>query len=321
MRHFILLSVFLFLLGCREQSKNAVQNIEDPPPSDSGIELIILGTAQDAGYPQIACSKKCCELYKKGLRKEEYPTSLAIINWEENKYWLFEASPKINPQITLVNKIMGNKTQLLPSGIFLSHAHIGHYTGLMLFGREALGSTRQKVYAMPRMIDYLKNNGPWNQLVELENIQLDSMKSNISVRLSDSISVTPLEVPHRDEFSETVGFVIQVNQNKILFIPDIDKWSKWNLPIDSIIQNVNYAFLDGTFMTDEELPGRNMNEIPHPFIKESVELFSALDAEDKGKVHFIHFNHSNPILWDPAARKKVEELGYNIAYSSQRISL
>nr|MCU0398482.1 pyrroloquinoline quinone biosynthesis protein PqqB [Cyclobacteriaceae bacterium] len=34
----------------------------------------------------------------------------------------------------------------------------------------------------------------------------------------------------------------------------------------------------------------------HPFVVESLELFSNLPEEEKAKIHFIHFNHTNPLL-------------------------
>eukprot|EP00957_Ditylum_brightwellii_P156501 11911053-Ditylum_brightwellii.AAC.1 len=67
-------------------------------------------------------------------------------------------------------------TKKTPDGIFLTHAHIGHYTGLMYLGREALGAVDVPVYAMPRMRSFLKNNGPWSQLVSLGNINIQNLE-------------------------------------------------------------------------------------------------------------------------------------------------
>ena len=43
-----------------------------------------------------------------------------------------------------------------PKGIFLTHAHIGHYSGLIHLGKEALGAKGISVYAMPKMSFFLK---------------------------------------------------------------------------------------------------------------------------------------------------------------------
>ena len=189
-----------------------------------------------------------------------------------------------------------------PNGVFITHAHIGHYTGLMQLGREAMGTDNIPVFAMPRLDSFLQNNGPWSQLVSLHNIKLNSLHADSSVELNTALKVIPIKVPHRDEYSETVGFIIESSKKKVLFIPDIDKWEKWDRNILDEIKNVDYALLDGTFYRNGELPGRDMKEIPHPFVEESIQKFSSLTANEKSKIIFIHFNHTNPLL-----RKKSEE--------------
>ena len=69
-----------------------------------------------------------------------------------------------------------------------------------------------------------------------------------------------------------------------------------------------------TFFSDNELPGRDMSEIPHPFILESMELMKDLKPQDRSKVHFIHFNHTNP------AHKMRSEEGKQIFRNGFRIS-
>jgi len=51
-----------------------------------------------------------------------------------------------------------------------------------------------------------------------------------------------------------------------------------------------------------------------------MELFSSLSDADKQKVHFIHFNHTNPLLTEGStAQKKVFEKGFNLAKEGQII--
>lgn len=200
------------------------------------------------------------------------------------------------------------------SGIFLTHAHIGHYTGLVHLGREALGAKEVPVYTMPRMQKFLENNGPWSQLITLKNIKLMPIKEGSVIQLSQNVSVVPLLVPHRDEFSETVGYRVNGNSKHLVFIPDIDKWSKWSTPVIDVVRKNDYLLLDGTFFDNLELPGRDMNEIPHPFIAESTKLFSTLENKEKDKIYFIHFNHSNPVLFNTSKKNTfVNETGFNIA--------
>jgi pyrroloquinoline quinone biosynthesis protein B len=137
--------------------------------------------------------------------------------------------------------------------------------------------------------------------------------------LNENIKVTAFLVPHRDEFSETVGYEVTINNKSLIFIPDIDKWEKWDRDIVEIIKQTDYSFLDATFYKNGELK-RDMSEIPHPFVEESMELFSELSEKDKAKLHFIHFNHTNPLLQEvSAAKKEVIEKGFNLAKEGQII--
>jgi len=170
------------------------------------------------------------------------------------------------------------------------------------------------VYAMPRMKSFLENNGPWNQLVSLNNIEIQEIRHNKEIQLANGLVIEPILVPHRDEYSETVGFQIMGGNNSILYIPDIDKWSKWDQNILVRIQHIDMALLDGTFYSQDELPNRNMSDIPHPFIVESIEILSELSTPNRNKVHFIHFNHSNPaIKKNSAASNLIRSKRFNIA--------
>ncbi len=257
--------------------------------------LLVLGVAQDAGYPQSDCKKACCDAVWNGMETKKMVSCLGIVDRTTNEIWMLDATPDFKEQLFHLQSMLETQKEQL-DGILLTHAHMGHYTGLMDLGREAMGAKEVPVYAMPRMRDYLENNGPWSQLVDLENITLHPMMADSSIRLNENISITPIEVPHRDEFSETVGFHIKGKDKSALFIPDIDKWQVWDRDINAYIREVDYAFLDGTFYKNGELPNRDMSEIPHPFIEESMVQFSTLDAKDKAKVRFIHLNHTNPLL-------------------------
>ena len=190
----------------------------------------------------------------------------------------------------------------------------------MHFGREAIGAKEIPVFTMPKMKNFLEENGPWSQLVNLKNIKLQKLKSDSIFNLNNNIAITPFLVPHRDEFSETVGFKIIINNKSLIFIPDIDKWEKWETDIYKLIQKIDYAFLDGTFYQNGELK-RDMSEIPHPFVEESMDLLSNLPLKDKQKIYFTHLNHTNPLLINNSpAQKEVFKKGFNIAKEGQKIN-
>ncbi|MEO0377504.1 MAG: MBL fold metallo-hydrolase [Cyanobacteria bacterium P01_A01_bin.17] len=164
------------------------------------------------------------------------------------------------------------------------------------------------------MKDYLENNGPWDQLTVLENISVNKIQQDSAYQLSSSLSVIPILVPHRGEYSETVAYIIKGPSKSALFLPDIDKWNIWEKDIREVIKTVDFAFLDATFYNQAEIPHRDMSEIPHPFIVESMELFKDLPLEEKSKVYFIHLNHTNPALVETSeASLFIKQSGYHIA--------
>lgn len=317
--HVFTLIIGLFLFSFCESKKGNELHQENPNLSadlPSGPYLHVLGVAQDAGFPQIACKKDCCKAAWEDPNVRKRVSCLGLVQPSAQKAWLFDATPSIKTQVQELEK----ENEL--AGIFLTHAHMGHYTGLMHLGREALGANAVPVYAMPRMDTFLRTNGPWSQLVKLKNIDLQLMSSGESLRFDESLSVTPLQVPHRDEYSETVGYYIVGPQRSALFIPDIDKWHLWEQDIKEWIAKVDYALLDGSFYKNGEIPGRDMSLIPHPFMEESMALFADLSLKEKQKIIFIHFNHTNPVLNEKSVEyREVVEAGYQIAKEGQLLEL
>jgi len=266
-------------------------------------KLYVLGTLQDGGSPHMGCEKLCCAVQK----SQDYVSSIGVVGKRQS--FIFDATPDFVSQTNYLKEVSGHKSV----AIFLTHAHMGHYTGLMHLGREAYNAVKTMVYAMPKMVHFLSKNGPWSQLVSLKNIALMPSQENQTVFLDQSLSVTPLKVPHRDEYSETVGYLIKGKNKTALYVPDIDKWSKWNRSIVALVKKVDYAFLDGTFFADGELP-RPMSEVPHPFVSETAALLGSLPLKERQKVYFIHLNHSNPARNSAfKGRLDLERLGFQFA--------
>lgn len=287
-------------------------------PSNSSQYITVLGIAQDGGYPQAGCIAEHCLRHWRGEEAKRQVVSLGLTDQASEQNWLFEATPDFTAQLQQLQQVSGS-TNL--SGIFLTHAHMGHYAGLLQLGREAMGAKGMPVYVMPRMKEFLETNAPWSQLVALGNIKLILMEQDTPIQLTPNLRVIPLKVPHRDEFSETVGFRIETREKSLLFIPDIDKWPLWEKDIRAEVARVDVALLDATFYQEGELPNRNMSEIPHPFVAETIALFSPLPAAVRQKVKFIHFNHSNPLILEGPERNAVKKLGFELATEGERIVL
>ena len=308
----------IFIITCMLQYRVKANILFDS--TENKVSLIILGTIQDAGSPQINCKKDCCKDLFVHPDKNRKIVSLGVIDYIHQKKYLFEATPYITSQSQALQKTIASNVFL--DGIFLTHAHIGHYTGLMYLGKEGMNASNINVYAMPKMKLFLEQNGPWSQLVQHKNIELNELYNENKVTLTSQLNVIPFIVPHRDEFSETVGYTIIGPNKKALFIPDIDKWEKWNKNIIEEISKVDYAFFDGTFFDAEEINNRNIAEIPHPFITESMNKFKDLSKEEKNKIYFIHFNHTNPVLQKNSVQeKKVIENGFHISKINDTFNL
>jgi pyrroloquinoline quinone biosynthesis protein B len=277
--------------------------------------VVVLGVAQDGGAPQAGCARVCCAGRWEGRDRRFHVACLGIVDPDTSQRWIIDATPDFPAQLHMLGGA-------LPTGILLTHGHIGHYPGLAHLGREVMGARGVPVYAMPRMRGFLTDNGPWGQLVRLGNIALQPLVADEPVRLNERITVTPFSVPHRDEYTETVGFRIDGPRRSALYVPDIDKWHRWDRRIEDLIAAVDVAFLDGTFYADGELEGRDMSAIPHPFIEESMRRFEPLPARQRDKVRFIHLNHTNPALDDgSAARKTIEAAGFHVAREMERCEL
>jgi pyrroloquinoline quinone biosynthesis protein B len=263
------------------------------PATDGDWELIVLGIAQDAGIPHLGCQQALCEAIRAGTRRAERVSSLGLRDRRSGRAYLFDATPDLPAQ---VHQLTGGRP---PDGIFLTHAHIGHYTGLMYLGRESIGARGVPVYATPRMLDFLTGSGPWSQLVTLGNIAGRRLAYDEAVALDGGARVTAFRVPHRDEYSDTVGYRIDGPRRSAMFIPDIDRWETWERSIRELADTVDVALLDGTFASPSEV-NRNIEEIPHPMMSRTRELLRGTRA----RLVFIHINHTNAEIDAPDAARE-----------------
>lgn len=309
---FINFSSIVLLFSCSNNSSFSPENL--PKTTLESPNLIILGNVQDAGSPHMGCKKSCCKTLFENPDKNRMVVSLGISDPLSKRCWMIEATPDFPRQAKILKKHCPFNEKEYPDGIFLTHAHIGHYAGLMYLGKESMNSSNVPVYAMTRMKGFLVKNGPWSQLVNINNIKISNIDHRENLSLSENISIEPFLVPHRDEFSETVGYKISGPNKTALFIPDIDKWSKWNSSVIKEIENVDYAFIDATFYDEKEINNRDISEIPHPFVIETMKLFEKYSKEIKSKIYFIHLNHTNPLLDSNSIESNlVKEKGFNIA--------
>ncbi|MGB3862336.1 MAG: MBL fold metallo-hydrolase [Candidatus Aminicenantaceae bacterium] len=312
-------------LSASHKPRNPLRSLRTVRSPKTNVLVKVLGTAQDGGIPQIGCYCKNCQKARQDSQFLRLRSSLAIFDFKEKKVFIVDASPDISLQYDRVHERMEPvqpHKKNAPDGILLTHAHIGHYTGLMFYGYEALAADKLPVYCSRRMGDFLSNNGPWSQLVEFQNISIHSLEPDTHISLTPEISVTPFSVPHRDEYSDTLGFVIAGQKKKLLYIPDIQSWKAWDRDIREEVERVDFALLDGTFYGPEELPGRDLSQLGHPLITSSLDTLKHAAKKGETQIYFTHLNHSNLAL-DPDgdAIKHINSEGFGLAQEGMELSL
>ncbi len=288
--------------------------------------VMVLGTAQDGGLPQLGGTAPEDEAARRDPARWRLVASLLIVDPASGERFLIDATPDLPRQVDIANEAAPRPPTAsrppLFEAIALTHAHVGHYAGLLHLGREIYGASGQRVLASARFARFLETNGPWDLLVKLNHIRIGKIASGVTVKLNTRVSITPLAVPHRDEYSDTFAFVIRGPNRAILWLPDIDKWEKWDSRIEDVIRDVDVAYVDGTFFDGSELPGRAMSEVPHPFIAESLTRFAALPPTQRAKVVFMHLNHTNPAATPGSpAQLAIERAGMRIAKERERSPL
>ena len=281
-----------------------------PPPEP---EAVVLGIAQDGGVPHAGCHQPLCVEARRDPRKRRRVASLALLDPAAGRRFLVDATPDFAEQM----EALGG----LPDGILLTHAHVGHYLGLAQLGREVLSARAVPVYCTPSMAAFLRGNRPWSRLVDRQNIVIREISAGVEFGLSANLHATAIRVPHRDEDSDTVAFQIRGPRRRLLWLPDIDKWEKWNRRPEVLLEDPELvAFLDGTFFASDEVPGRSIAEIPHPLVPETLARFPGGMAP-AGRLFFVHLNHTNRLLWDVQAVREIESHGAAVAAEGQRVPL
>jgi pyrroloquinoline quinone biosynthesis protein B len=288
----------------------------------------VLGTAQDGGVPQAGCDCVRCAAARHDPGRRRRVASLGLWVPARRRMYLVDATPDLGEQLEVLHRIRpqaAGETDRRPvDGVLLTHAHIGHYLGLAFFGFESINSRDLPVYASARMAGFLRANGPWSLLVSRRNIELRALVPGKAVELEPGLSVTPFTVPHRDELSDTLGFVVRGRRHTLLYVPDTDSWAAWETPLPQLLrrERIDVALLDGTFHGPAELPDRDVRKIGHPLMTDTAALLGDAVRGGALRVYFTHLNHSNPAL-DPAGpeRRALTAAGFAVAEDGQVIDL
>ncbi len=329
----------LFMAGCSDRSSVEPASSSNNEPAsgeigalhnsntDSGqFRIKVLGSAQDGGLHHAACGCVRCEAAARNPELARNIAAVAILSQATGNHYLVDAGPDIRPQLDMLARVGGGpqaKVDRAPvDGVFLTHAHLGHYTGLAFFGVEAIHTADLPVWCTRSMADLLRENAPWSQLVQIGNIDLKEILPREPFEPEPGVTVTAIPVPHRDEFADTVAFLITGSRKTIFYAPDTDSWDRWDPSLPEVLAAVDIAILDGTFFSPDELPGRRVEEIGHPLITSTMDLLQSMVDQQQVQVWFTHMNHSNPVLGpDPHAADEVRDRGFHILEDGQEFPL
>lgn len=286
------------------------------------LELFVLGVAQDGGLPHLGCERSCCREARHSGRRA-LPACLGLHDRESGRLLLVEATPAIEAQVARLHELAGahGRGRRVVDGVVVTHAHIGHYLGLAQLGREVAATRELPLWVTPRMAAFLRENGPWSQLVTLRQVVLREHAPGETFTPLEGLRITPIAVPHRDEFSDTVALRIRGPRRTVLFAPDVDHWGTDGALLRRLLDGVDVAYLDGTFYDGRELPDRSLEEIPHPPMVVTMRLLAGRARERPGAIRFVHLNHTNPALHDPALRARIERAGFRLARPGERVEL
>jgi pyrroloquinoline quinone biosynthesis protein B len=274
----------------------------------SDLFALVLGSIQDGGLPQAGCYTPRCE---RARGDPHYVASLAIVEGESGRVWLVDASPDLARQMDLI-----------PGEAFRRRAARRRpFEGILLTHAQSLAIAPTPCYCTSPMAEFVRTNGPWSLMVDEGRLDLRVLTPDTAVQLGSNLEVTAVPVPHRHEFSDTVGFVFRGPRRSLLYLPDIDNWDRWDRPIEDVVGEVDVALLDGSFYSAGEVPGRSLEEIPHPLVSGTMDRLQDMVRAGK-KVIFTHLNNTNPVL-DKGSRERAEVLrrGFGIARAGRRYPL
>lgn len=262
---------------------------KDACMADVAAEAILLGVAQDGGVPQAGCSCPNCRRAWADPSLRQWVACLGLVDRESRQVWLIDATPDFREQLHFLQERAPDHSL---AGIALTHAHSGHYSGLIHLGREVMDASSLPLYATRRMAGFLRRNAPWSTLVEQRNVELRILTPGVAAQLSPHLRLMPVPVPHRDDLSDTLAFVAEGPERRLFYCPDIDGWQCWDLDLGTFLADMDIALLDATFFGANELPHRDMASVPHPLAVETLERLAGIRCE----VRLIHLNHTNPLL-------------------------
>lgn len=289
----------------------------------AGVFAAVVGSVQDGGLPHAGCRCENCQRAWADPAAREYVVSLALVDarGEQAAVYLIDATPDIKFQLEMVGEWLGPHPQRpqrinQPAAIFLTHAHMGHVAGLSQLSFESMAVQHLPVYGSAKLMKMLQETELWRPLVS--QLDLRPIADQQPIALAEGLTITPILVPHRDEWrTGTYGFIIEGPTKRLFYMPDIDSLEQW-AAAETVLNRVDVALIDAAFYDAGELRGRAA--VRHASIHDTLAFWEK--KQIGSQLVLTHFNHTNPLL-NPAAleRKVVEEAGAILAETGMVFAL
>ena len=91
--------------------------------------------------------------------------------------------------------------------------------------------------------------------------------------------------------------------------------------VPRLLDGVTVAYLDASFYDGRELADRDISQIGHPLMVDTMRRLKDRALAEPGLVRFIHLNHNNPALHDPELQALIERRGFRVARRGERLPL
>ena len=284
--------------------------------------LTILGTAQDGGVPQAGCGCSNCNAAFENPERVRFPVSLGVMDNQGGMH-LIEATRALPEQLKIWADACRYDSPIRPNSVLLTHAHLGHIEGIGQFGKEAMGCRNLTLVASESVASILQEKKLMTPFVIA-----DFGSQNLPKFQQGGVVFDFIPVPHRDDTSDTHAILISGENKRVLFLPDLDDWEQTLKSVGYTNPNewfqslgATHVLLDATFWNGEELSGRDMKDVPHPTVENSL-----VRLQEGGiggpEIILIHLNHTNP-LNNPNSHQSrmVEDAGHSIGQRGLTIEL
>lgn len=268
------------------------------------MKVEVLGNTQDGGVPHLECSCDLCSKARENPEEAKHNASIMVKDSDEEDSfrYLIDATPDVRYQIT------GEYLD----GVFISHGHLGHITGLLQFGEEGCNKTDLPLYVSDKTENYIRKNDPFRLLIDKGNVEIMNFNDEDEVDIRGGC-IEAFEAKHNRVNTDTLSFMIHGEEKTLFYIADIHEWTEKTL---NLMQKADIAIVDGTFWNEEEI--ERYEEVPHPVMKETMHLAEGWDTD----IYFTHLNHTNPALReDTDERQEIQERGFGVVEEGMEFEL